>query len=98
MESNNNTSKIALIVLAVLTAVFGVLYFRSNQLTKEQATSIEEKATELANTRVKLDSISTQLILCALDLEQKGRLYPASLSSLVEQMMSRQSNKGIAKG
>jgi hypothetical protein len=61
MESNNNTSKIALIVLAVLTAVFGVLYFRSNQLTKEQATSIEEKATELANTRVKLDSISTQL-------------------------------------
>jgi myosin heavy subunit len=61
MESNNNTSKIALIVLAVLTAVFGVLYFRSNQLTKQQATSIEEKATELANTQIKLDSISTQL-------------------------------------
>jgi hypothetical protein len=61
METNNNTSKIALIVLAVLTAVFGVLYYRSNQLTKDQAVSIEEKATELANTRVKLDSISTQL-------------------------------------
>lgn len=61
MESNNNTSKIALVVLAVLTAVFGVLYYRSNQLTKEQATNIEERATELANTRVKLDSIATQL-------------------------------------
>jgi len=61
MESNNNTSKVALIVLALLTAVLGVLYFRSNQLTKEQAVSIEEKATELANTRTKLDSISTQL-------------------------------------
>ncbi|MFL0160862.1 hypothetical protein [Aquirufa salirivi] len=61
METSNNTSKIALIVLAVLTAVLGVLYFRSNQLTKEQAVNIEEKATELANTRMKLDSISTQL-------------------------------------
>ena len=61
METSNNTSKIALIVLAVLTAVLGVLYFRSNQLTQEQAVNIEEKATELANTRIKLDSISTQL-------------------------------------
>jgi hypothetical protein len=61
METSNNTSKIALIVLAVLTAVLGVLYFRSNQLTQEQAVNIEEKATELANTRMKLDSISTQL-------------------------------------
>ena len=61
MESSNNTSKIALIVLAVLTAVLGVLYFRSNQLNNEQATTIEEKATELANTRTSLDSISTQL-------------------------------------
>ncbi|MEY4610083.1 MAG: hypothetical protein RL246_402 [Bacteroidota bacterium] len=61
MESNNNTSKVALIVLAVLSAVLGVLYFRSNQLNTEQAVSIEEKATELANTRTKLDSISTQL-------------------------------------
>jgi hypothetical protein len=51
MESNNNTSKVALIVLAVLSAVLGVLYFRSNQLNTEQAVSIEEKATELANTR-----------------------------------------------
>jgi peptidoglycan hydrolase CwlO-like protein len=61
MESNNNSSKIAIIVLAVLTAVLGVLYFRSNQLSNEQATTIEEKATELANTRTQLDSISTQL-------------------------------------
>ncbi len=72
MESNNNTSKIALIVLAVLTAVFGVLYFRSNQLTKEQATSIEEKATELANTRVKLDSISAQLDSKILEIKSLG--------------------------
>ena len=61
MESNNNTSKVALIVLAVLSAVLGVLYFRSTQLNKEQAVSIEQKATELSNTRTKLDSISTQL-------------------------------------
>jgi FtsZ-binding cell division protein ZapB len=61
MESNNNSSKIAIIILAVLTAVLGVLYFRSNQLSNEQATTIEEKATELANTRTQLDSISTQL-------------------------------------
>ncbi|MFM6947822.1 MAG: hypothetical protein ACKOWQ_02305 [Aquirufa sp.] len=61
MENSNNTSKIALIVLAVLTAVLGVLYYRSNDLAKSQATTIEEKATELANTRSKLDSISTQL-------------------------------------
>jgi FtsZ-binding cell division protein ZapB len=61
MEFNNNTSKVALIVLAVLSAVLGVLYFRSTQLNKEQAVSIEQKATELSNTRTKLDSISTQL-------------------------------------
>ncbi len=61
MESSNKTSRIALIVLAVLVAVLGVLYIRSNQLNKEQATTIEEKATELANTRASLDSISTQL-------------------------------------
>lgn len=60
-NANSNSSKVAIIVLAVLTAVLGVLYFRSNQLTKEQATTIEEKATELANTRTQLDSISTQL-------------------------------------
>jgi hypothetical protein len=61
MENSNNTSKIALIVLAVITAVLGVLYYRSNDLATSQATTIEEKATELANTRIKLDSISTQL-------------------------------------
>ena len=61
MESNNNTSKIALIVLALLSAVFGVLYFRANNLSKEQAATIEQKATELANTRSSLDSIATQL-------------------------------------
>jgi chromosome segregation ATPase len=37
------------------------LYFRSYQTTKDQAIQIEEKATELANTRSSLDSISTQL-------------------------------------
>jgi hypothetical protein len=61
MENSNNTSKIALIVLAVITAVLGVLYYRSNDLATTQAKTIEEKATELANTRIKLDSISTQL-------------------------------------
>jgi hypothetical protein len=61
MENSNNTSKIALIVLAVITAVLGVLYYRSNDLATSQAKTIEEKATELANTRIKLDSISTQL-------------------------------------
>jgi hypothetical protein len=61
METSNNTSKIALIVLAVLTAVLSVLYYRSNNLANVQAKTIEEKATELANTRSKLDSISTQL-------------------------------------
>ena len=60
-NSNSNSSKVALIVLAVLTAVLSVLYFRSYQLNKEQETTIEEKATELANTRTQLDSISTQL-------------------------------------
>ncbi len=60
-NSNSNSSKVALIVLAVLTAVLGVLYFRSYQLNKDQETTIEEKATELANTRTQLDSISTQL-------------------------------------
>jgi myosin heavy subunit len=60
-QSPNNNSKTALIVLAVLTAVLGVLYFRSYQTTKDQATQIEQKATELANTRSSLDSISTQL-------------------------------------
>ncbi len=60
-QSPNNNSKTALIVLAVLSAVLGVLYFRSYQTTKDQATQIEQKATELANTRSSLDSISTQL-------------------------------------
>lgn len=60
-NSNSNPSKVALIVLAVLTAILGVLYFRSYQLNQEQEVTIEEKATELANTRTQLDSISTQL-------------------------------------
>ncbi|MCX6193629.1 MAG: hypothetical protein NTX34_03940 [Cytophagales bacterium] len=60
-QSPNNNSKSAIIVLAVLTAVLGVLYFRSNQTTKDQATQNEKKAVELSNTRAQLDSISTQL-------------------------------------
>lgn len=60
-NSNSNSSKVALIVLAILTAVLSVLYFRSYQLNKEQASTIEEKATELSNTKSQLDSISTQL-------------------------------------
>ena len=60
-QSPNNNSKIAIIVLALLTAVLGVLYFRSNQTSTDQAAQIEQKVTEIANTRSSLDSISTQL-------------------------------------
>jgi FtsZ-binding cell division protein ZapB len=60
-QSPNNNSKIAIIVLSLLTAVLGVLYFRSNQTSTDQAAQIEQKVTEIANTRSSLDSISTQL-------------------------------------
>ena len=84
-NSNSNSSKVALIVLAVLTAVLGVLYFRSYQLNKEQATTIEEKATELANTRTQLDSISTQLDAKIAEIKSLGGQV-ADLEALKSQL------------
>jgi vacuolar-type H+-ATPase subunit I/STV1 len=62
MENKNNTGLvIGLIIMTVVAAVFGYLYYQERNITTKQETDLEVRVNELAMSEIKLDSISKQL-------------------------------------
>lgn len=61
-QGNSNTKlKAALVVMGLLLAVLGYLYFQEKQKNEQKDQTISLKTRELVTTTTKLDSISTQL-------------------------------------
>lgn len=61
-QGNSNTKlKAALVVMGLLLAVLGYLYFQEKQKNEQKDQALSVKTRELVNTTTKLDSISTQL-------------------------------------
>jgi TolA-binding protein len=70
---NNNTGMlIGLILMTVLAAVFGYLYYQERGITTKQETDLEARVTELAASEIKLDSISKQLDAKILEVQGLG--------------------------
>lgn len=62
MERKSNTGLlIGLILMTILAAVFGYLYYNEHTLTQKQETDLSARVSELAASEIKLDSISKQL-------------------------------------
>jgi len=62
MERKNNTGLlIGFILMTVLAAVFGYLYYNEHNLAEKQSGDLEVRVTQLAASEIKLDSISKQL-------------------------------------
>jgi len=62
MERKNNTGLlVGLILMTILAAVFGYLYYNERTITNKQETDLQARVNELASAEIKLDSISKQL-------------------------------------
>lgn len=62
MERKNNTGLlVGLILMTILAAVFGYLYYNERTITNKQETDLQARVNELASSEIKLDSISKQL-------------------------------------
>ena len=62
MERKSNTGMlVGLILMTILAAVFGYLYYNERTLTTKQSSDLEARVSELAASEIKLDSISKQL-------------------------------------
>ena len=73
MERKNNTGMlIGLILMTVLAAVFGYLYYNERGITNKQESDLEARVTELAASEIKLDSISKQLDARILEVQGLG--------------------------
>jgi myosin heavy subunit len=73
MENRNNTGMlIGLILMTVLAAVFGYLYYQERAITNKQETDLEARVSELATSEIKLDSISKQLDARILEVQGLG--------------------------
>jgi len=73
MERKNNTGMlIGLILMTVLAAVFGYLYYNERGITNKQETDLQARVTELAASEIKLDSISKQLDARILEVQGLG--------------------------
>ncbi len=73
MERKNNTGLvIGLILMTVLAAVFGYLYYKEHTITQKQETDLTARVSELAASEIKLDSISKQLDARILEVQGLG--------------------------
>lgn len=62
MERKNNTGLlVGLILMTILAAVFGYLYYNERAVTHKQEADLQTRVNELASSEIKLDSISKQL-------------------------------------
>jgi predicted nucleic acid-binding Zn-ribbon protein len=73
MERKNNTGLlVGLILMTILAAVFGYLYYNEHAITQKQETDIQVRVNELATSEIKLDSISKQLDARILEVQGLG--------------------------
>lgn len=73
MERKNNTGLVVgLILMTILAAVFGYLYFKEHNITQKQETDLTARVQELAASEIKLDSISKQLDARILEVQGLG--------------------------
>ncbi|QRR02322.1 hypothetical protein [Dyadobacter sandarakinus] len=73
MENKNNTGLlIGLILMTIVAAVFGYLYYNERTLTTKQEGDLERRVSELAEAEIKLDSISKQLDARILEVQGLG--------------------------
>ncbi|WP_342087902.1 hypothetical protein [Dyadobacter sp. OTU695] len=73
MERKSNTGLvIGLILMTILAAVFGYLYYKEHNITQKQETDLEARVQELATSEIKLDSISKQLDARILEVQGLG--------------------------
>nr|WP_295929169.1 hypothetical protein [uncultured Dyadobacter sp.] len=73
MERKNNTGLVVgLILMTILAAVFGYLYYKEHNITQKQETDLEARVQELATSEIKLDSISKQLDARILEVQGLG--------------------------
>lgn len=71
-KSKNGGSRVAIVVLAVLAAILGYLFFKEKEKTKELESLVGTKVLEITDARVALDSISRVLDEKILELEALG--------------------------
>ena len=73
MERKNNTGLVVgLILMTILAAVFGYLYYKEHNITQKQETDLTARVNELATSEIKLDSISKQLDARILEVQGLG--------------------------
>lgn len=73
MERKSNTGLVVgLILMTILAAVFGYLYYKEHNITQKQETDLEARVQELAASEIKLDSISKQLDARILEVQGLG--------------------------
>ncbi len=73
MERKNNTGLVVgLILMTILAAVFGYLYYKEHNITQKQETDLSARVQELAASEIKLDSISKQLDARILEVQGLG--------------------------
>lgn len=73
MERKNNTGLVVgLILMTILAAVFGYLYYKEHNITQKQETDLTARVQELAASEIKLDSISKQLDARILEVQGLG--------------------------
>ena len=73
MEKKNNTGMlVGLILMTILAAVFGYLYYNERNITHKQEADLEARVSELAISEIKLDSISKQLDARILEVQGLG--------------------------
>ncbi|PSL32659.1 hypothetical protein [Dyadobacter jiangsuensis] len=73
MERKSNTGLVVgLILMTILAAVFGYLYYKEHNITRKQETDLTARVQELAASEIKLDSISKQLDARILEVQNLG--------------------------
>ncbi|HWV32053.1 MAG TPA: hypothetical protein VN038_20475 [Dyadobacter sp.] len=73
MERKSNTGLVVgLILMTILAAVFGYLYYKEHNITQKQETDLTARVQELAASEIKLDSISKQLDARIMEVQNLG--------------------------
>lgn len=73
MERKSNTGLVVgMILMTILAAVFGYLYYKEHNITQKQGTDLETRVRELAASEIKLDSIAKQLDARILEVQNLG--------------------------
>ncbi len=71
-RNNNTGTTIGLVLMTILAAVFGYLYYQERGVTTKQETDLQARVSELAASEIKLDSISKQLDARIIEVQGLG--------------------------